>query len=81
MMLSASEARPGPDVQNVNGWRLVFLLVAWDCRDQSKRELSGASYPSSQAAPVVGQRSLARQPPWSFEASPARRACRCSGSR
>ena len=76
MMLSASEAWPGTDVQDVNGWTLFFLLVAWEDRDQSKRDLSGASYPSSPAAPVVGSRSLAQQPPWSFEAPPARRACR-----
>jgi hypothetical protein len=36
MLLSASEARPGPDVQNVNGWTMFFLLVAWDSRDQRK---------------------------------------------
>jgi hypothetical protein len=54
MMLSASEAWPGAYVQDVNNWMLVFLLVAWEYRNQSKPELSGASYPSSQAAPVVG---------------------------
>ena len=76
MMLSASEARPGPDVQNVNGWTMFFLRVAWESRNQSKRELSGASSSSSQAAPVVGSRSFSQQPPWLFEAQPARRACR-----
>jgi hypothetical protein len=54
MMLSASEARPGTDVQAVNGWMLFFLLVAWESRNQLKRDLRGASSPSSQAAPVVG---------------------------
>ena len=81
MMLSASEARPGPDVQDVNNWILFFLLVAWEYRNRSKPELSGASYPSSQAAPVVGERSLARPLPWLFDAPPAGRACRCSGRR
>jgi hypothetical protein len=51
MMLSASEARPGTDVQAVNGWMLFFLLVAWESRNQLKRDLRGASSPSSQAAP------------------------------
>jgi hypothetical protein len=77
MMLSASEAWPGADGQDVNSWTVFFLLVAWEDRDQSKRELSGASSSSSQAAPVVGSRSLARPLPWLFEAPPARRACRC----
>jgi hypothetical protein len=70
------EAWPGAYVQDVNNWMLFFLLVAWEYRNQSKPKLSGAFYPSSQAAPVVGERSLARQPPWLFEAPPARRACR-----
>jgi hypothetical protein len=78
MMLSASEAWPGTDVQDVNNWTLLFLVVAWGSCYQAKRDLSGASYPSSPAAPVVGSRSLAQQPPWLFEAPPARRACRWS---
>jgi hypothetical protein len=75
-MLSASEAWLGTDVQDVKGWMVFFLRVAWEDRNQSTRELSAASGPSLQAAPIVGSRSLARQPPWSFEAQPARRACR-----
>jgi hypothetical protein len=54
MMLSASEARPGTDVQAVNSGTVFFLLVAWEYGDQSNRDLSGASSPSSQAAPGVG---------------------------
>ena len=77
-MLSASEATSGAYAQDVNSWTVFFLLVAWEYRNQSKRELSGASSPSPQAAPRVGSRSLARQPPWSFEAQSARRACRCT---
>ena len=78
MMLLAFETWPGAWVQDVNGWPLFFLPVAWESSDQSKRELSGASSPSLPAAPVVGSRSLARPLPWSFEAQPAHRACRCS---
>jgi hypothetical protein len=81
MMLSVSEAWLGAYVQDVNGWMMFFLLVAWEDRSQSNRELSGASSPSSPAAPGVGSRSFSRQPPWSFESPPARRACRCSGRR
>jgi hypothetical protein len=54
MMLSASEARPDAYARDVNGWTVFFLLVAWESRDQAKRDLRGASSPSSQAAPVVG---------------------------
>jgi hypothetical protein len=76
MMLSASEAWPDAYAQDVNSWRVFFLLVAWESSDQAERELRGASYFSLQAAPVVGSRSFSQQPPWSFEAQPARRACR-----
>ena len=54
MMLSASEARPDAYVQDVNSWTVFFLLVAWESSDQAERELSGASSPSSNAAPGVG---------------------------
>jgi hypothetical protein len=80
MMLSASEARPDAYARDVNGWTVFFLLVAWESSDQAKRDLRGASSPSSQAAPVVGSRSFSRQPPCSFEAQPARRACRLTGT-
>ena len=54
MMLSASEAWPGAYVQDVNGWTVFFLLVAWESRDQVKRELSGASYSSSASGASSG---------------------------
>jgi hypothetical protein len=47
-MLSASEAWPGACVQDVNGWTVFFLLVAWESRDQAKRGLSGAPPPARQ---------------------------------
>jgi hypothetical protein len=52
-MLSASAAWPGTDVQDGNSWTVFFRLVAWESSDQAKRELRGASSPSSNAAPVV----------------------------
>ena len=54
MMLSLSEAWPGASVQDVNSCTVFFRLVAWESSDQAERELSGASSPSSNAAPGVG---------------------------